>query len=282
LLRDLWQNEGVLATEPTAITLPARLDGAAADHLRSTILRIGAGATAVLDAAALTSIDSVAAARLLRVVADARGHGIAVRLGDMPEAVRRVLAEVDPAVLETVPPTARHPLARIGDGAFAAADAAAGVGRLMLDTASGLTVPFGRRGIKWDRTIQQMVLVGSTAVPIVAFISLLIGIVLSLNGATQLRQFGAAIFIANLVGISMTREMGPLLTAVIVSGRSGSAIAAEIGTMVISQEIDALQTMAISPIRFLVVPKVVALVVMLAIPDVVLWLPIQFGYTPGD
>ena len=173
------------------------------------------------------------------------------------------------AVLETTPPTARHPLERIGDGAFAAADGAAGVGRLMLDTVGGLTVPFGRRGIKWDRTIQQMVLVGSTAVPIVAFISLLIGIVLSLNGATQLRQFGAAIFIAKLVGISMTREMGPLLTAVIVSGRSGSAIAAEIGTMVISQEIDALQTMAISPIRFLVVPKVVALVVMLPLLTVV-------------
>jgi phospholipid/cholesterol/gamma-HCH transport system permease protein len=108
-----------------------------------------------------------------------------------------------------------------------------------------------------------MALVGADAVPIVVFISFLVGVVLALNGAAQLRQFGAAIFIANLVGISMTREMGPLITAVIVAGRTGSAIAAEIGSMVVSEEIDAMRTMAISPVRFLVVPKVLALALVM-------------------
>ena len=107
-----------------------------------------------------------------------------------------------------------------------------------------------------------MALVGSAAVPIVVFISFLIGVVLALNGATQLRQFGASIFIANLVAISMTREMGPLITAIIVAGRTGSAIAAEIGAMVVAEEIDAMRAMALSPVRFLVVPKVLALMLM--------------------
>jgi phospholipid/cholesterol/gamma-HCH transport system permease protein len=95
------------------------------------------------------------------------------------------------------------------------------------------------------------------------FISFLVGVVLALNGATQLRQFGAAIYIANLVAISMAREMAPLVTAVIVAGRSGSAIAAEIGTMVVSEEIDAMRTMGLNPVRYLVVPRVVALVTMM-------------------
>lgn len=265
----MWQKQGVEGSEPLATALPERLDGPAADRLRGTVLRARAGTAISIDAHALQALDSVAAARLLRIVAEARRRDITVRLRNLPDTLRPVLAEIDPGVLETPTTPARHPVETVGEHAFAAVDAAAGVGRLVLDTASGLSVPFGRRGIKWTRTVQQMVLVGSTAVPIVSFISLLIGVVLSLNGAQQLRQFGAAIFIANLVAISMTREMGPLLTAVIVSGRTGSAIAAEIGTMVISQEIDALQTMAISPIRFLVVPKVVALVTMLPLLTVV-------------
>src|SRR5262249_61270504 len=111
--------------------------------------------------------------------------------------------------------------------------------------------PWRGKSIKWDRTTEQIVKIGVDGVPIVTFLSFLIGAVLALNAASQLRQFGAAIYIANLVGVSMSREMAPLLTAVIVAGRSGSAITAELGTMVVSEEIDAMRTMALSPGRFL-------------------------------
>jgi len=119
--------------------------------------------------------------------------------------------------------------------------------------------PWRGKGIKWDRTNEQIVKIGLDGVPIVTFLSFLIGAVLALNAASQLRQFGASIYIANLVGVSVTREMGPLITAVIVAGRSGAAITAELGTMVVSEEIDALRTMALSPGRFMLLPRMLAL-----------------------
>jgi phospholipid/cholesterol/gamma-HCH transport system permease protein len=119
--------------------------------------------------------------------------------------------------------------------------------------------PWRGKGIKWDRTNEQIVKIGLEGVPIVTFLSFLIGAVLALNAASQLRQFGASIYIANLVGVSVTREMGPLITAIIVAGRSGAAITAELGTMVVAEEIDALRTMALSPGRFLLLPRVLAL-----------------------
>jgi phospholipid/cholesterol/gamma-HCH transport system permease protein len=250
---------------PETLRLPVAetLAGDTIRALRRTLLGVAPGTTVVLDCAALGALDSLAAARLLRLVAEARAAGRDVKLANLSEEVRSVLAEVDPAILKRETPPRRHPLEVIGERAIEAAGAAAAVQGLAGETLAGLARPFGHRGIKWDRTLRQMTLVGVEAVPIVLFISLLVGVVLALNGATQLRQFGAAIFIANLVGISMTREMGPLLTAVIVAGRSGSAIAAEIGSMVISEEVDAMRTMALSPVRFLVVPKVLALLLMM-------------------
>jgi phospholipid/cholesterol/gamma-HCH transport system permease protein len=246
------------------VPLPAELADRASRELARTLRRQPRGATVVLDCERLAALDSLGAARLLRAIAEGRNAGLEVRLARLGEAARRALGEVDPEILaETAPRPRRHPLEAIGALTLAAGDALAATASLARDTAAGLSLPFGPRGIKWDRTLQQMSLVGVSAVSIVIFISLLVGVVLALNGAAQLRQFGAAIFIANLVGISMTREMGPLLTAVIVSGRTGSAIAAEIGTMVISEEIDAMRTMALSPIRFLVVPKILALMLMM-------------------
>lgn len=97
---------------------------------------------------------------------------------------------------------------------------------------------------------------GVNAVPIVSLILLLIGIISGYQGAIQLKQFGADIYIADLIGVSITRELGPLMTAILVAGRSGSAFAAELGTMKVSEEIDALQSMGFDPIRFLVIPRI--------------------------
>ncbi len=123
--------------------------------------------------------------------------------------------------------------------------------------------PFRGRSVKWGAALHQMVLVGTNSVPIVSLISLFVGMVLALQGAYQLQKLGAAYYVASLVGISMTRELGPLITAIVVAGRSGSAFAAEIGTMKVSEELDALEAMGLNSIRFLVVPKYVAMLVML-------------------
>jgi phospholipid/cholesterol/gamma-HCH transport system permease protein len=104
---------------------------------------------------------------------------------------------------------------------------------------------------------------GADALPIVLLVTFLIGFVMGFQSAVQLEQFGADIYVADLVGLSITRELGPLMTAIIVSGRSGAAFAAELGTMSVSEEIDALRTLGIGPLRFLVFPRVLALVVAL-------------------
>jgi phospholipid/cholesterol/gamma-HCH transport system permease protein len=110
---------------------------------------------------------------------------------------------------------------------------------------------------------------GVGALPILSLITFFIGLILALQSAYELRKFGAMTFVASAVAISMTRELGPLITAIVVIGRSGSAFAAEIGTMKVTEEIDALETMAIDPIQFLVTPKFIAMIVML--PCLTIW-----------
>jgi phospholipid/cholesterol/gamma-HCH transport system permease protein len=123
--------------------------------------------------------------------------------------------------------------------------------------------PFKGRGLKWASALHQMVVAGVNSVPIVSLISLFIGIVLALQGAYQLEKFGASYYVTALVGVSMTRELGPLITAIIIAGRSGSAFAAELGTMKVSEEIDALEAMGLNSVRYLVVPKYLALLIMM-------------------
>jgi phospholipid/cholesterol/gamma-HCH transport system permease protein len=104
---------------------------------------------------------------------------------------------------------------------------------------------------------------GVEALPIVALVSLLVGLIMAFIGAVQLQLFGAEIYVANLVSLAMAREMGAVMTGVIMSGRTGAAFAAQIGSMQVNQEIDALKTLAISPLEFLVLPRMVALIVMM-------------------
>jgi phospholipid/cholesterol/gamma-HCH transport system permease protein len=96
------------------------------------------------------------------------------------------------------------------------------------------------------------------ALPIVALISFIVGLVMAFQAAVPMRMFGAELYVANLIGIAMVRELGPLMTAIVLAGRSASAFAAEIGTMRINEEIDALTVMGLDPVRFLIVPRVIA------------------------
>lgn len=122
--------------------------------------------------------------------------------------------------------------------------------------------PLRGRPVRFRAAVSEMVKAGYNSVPIVAVISLFIGIILAFQSAYQLKKVGALIYVANLVGVSITRELGPIITAIIVSGRSGSAFAAEIGSMKAAEEIDALISMGINPVRFIVVPKLIALMIM--------------------
>jgi phospholipid/cholesterol/gamma-HCH transport system permease protein len=119
------------------------------------------------------------------------------------------------------------------------------------------------RNLMWDRIWRLIERSGSDAVPIVTLLSFLMGAILAFQGAIQLRKFGANIFVADLVSLSICLEMGPLLTALIVSGRSGAAYAAHIGTMQVTEEVDALRVMAIDPIRYLVSPRILAVAFVL-------------------
>ena len=129
--------------------------------------------------------------------------------------------------------------------------------------------PLRGKPLRLQRAISQAMQVGVGALPILSLITFFIGLILALQGAYELRKFGALNYVASAVAISMTRELGPLITAIVVIGRSGSAFAAEIGTMKVTEEIDALETMAINPIHFLVTPKFLAMIVML--PCLTIW-----------
>lgn len=124
---------------------------------------------------------------------------------------------------------------------------------------------FNKDGRRKGSIYEQILLMGNNAVPIVFLLSFLIGLILSLQSAAQLRQFGANIYLVDLIVISMITEMGPMITAIIVAGRSGSAIAAEISTMKITEELDALKVMALNPLKYVVAPKMIAMTISLPI-----------------
>jgi len=114
---------------------------------------------------------------------------------------------------------------------------------------------------RWHAAVRQMLDIGVDALPMVALLAMCSGFILAMQGASELRRFGALHFVIDLVAVGFTRELGPLLTAIAVSGRSGSAFAAEIGTMKVTEEIDALKVMAFEPVEFVLAPKFLAALV---------------------
>ncbi len=129
--------------------------------------------------------------------------------------------------------------------------------------ASPRVLPFiGKRG-RWRATRQQMAVVGVDALPMVGIMSVCTGFILAMQAGAELRRFGALQYVMDTVAIAFTRELGPLLTAFVVSGRSGSAFSAEIGTMEVTSEIDALRTMPVDPIEFVLAPKYIASMIVI-------------------
>jgi phospholipid/cholesterol/gamma-HCH transport system permease protein len=146
----------------------------------------------------------------------------------------------------------------------------------LLDYAGGLTVQLwaGLRALpitlpisgsrnRWKSSVGQMLQVGVDALPMVGLMSICAGFILAMQGASELKRFGAIRYVIDLVSVGFTRELGPLLTAIAISGRSGSAFSAEIGTMKVTEEIDALRVMAFDPIEFVLAPKFLAALIMI-------------------
>jgi phospholipid/cholesterol/gamma-HCH transport system permease protein len=139
--------------------------------------------------------------------------------------------------------------------------------RALLEFAGELAVAILRaarrpRSVRWSNAWLTAEQAGVDGLPIIALVGFLLGLILAFEAGIAMRRFGAEIFVANLLAISMLRELGPLVTAIILAGRTGSAFAAELGTMKVGEEIDALITMGLEPVRFLVLPRVLAAVTM--------------------
>ncbi|MBT8131375.1 MAG: ABC transporter permease [Gammaproteobacteria bacterium] len=204
---------------------------------------------------------------LCRVATSWRQNGRTVSFSGEDEQTRQLFRLIKEQDLESTPPA--HP----GTPGFLE-----NLGRDSLDfvnqqlsflsfigniTFSSLRILLTPARLRWNRVVQDSEEAGFDALPIVGLLSFLIGVVIAYQGGVVLIQYGAGIFIADLVGLAMLRELAPLITAIIVAGRTGSAYTAQIGTMMVTEEISALRTMGIPPINLLVLPKLFALVVML-------------------
>ena len=149
--------------------------------------------------------------------------------------------------------SAKHMLRELGKNFIELSRHAGGISYLFVATLRGLTQP-----IRWQAVFEQMYKIGVTSLPLVFLTALFTGMVLSLQSAYQLKLFTAQQFTSDLVALSVTRELGPVLTAMVVAGRVGASIAAELGTMKVTEQIDAMEALAVDPVRYLVVPRVIA------------------------
>jgi len=204
----------------------------------------------------------------LQGVEDAAGErGIPVEREGLPAGVRRLI-ELARAVPERegarVERVRESWLARLGRFGFKVWDGAVEEVTFLGQTALAL-MRFMRGRASYRRTDLRLLIrqTGVDALGIVSVVSFLFGMILAFVGAVQLEQFGAAIYVADLVAVGMVRDMAAFMTAIVVAGRSGAAFAAQLGTMKVTEEVDALRTTGISPIEFLVVPRIVALVAMM-------------------
>lgn len=213
-----------------------------------------------LDMSAVAAIDTAGVAIVAAFARRALAAGTRVGLVGLSDNVARTLdlfPMPDPAAVEEVQRDGL--LERIAERWVLAREVGLAYLILCADILWFATQAVVKRTIRAREVANQMAAMGSQALGVVGLMSFLIGGVLALQAAAQLRQFGASVFVADLLSVSLTRELGPLITAIMVAGRSGSAVAAEIGTMVITEEIDALRTMGLNPTRFLIVPRIMAI-----------------------
>ncbi len=219
-----------------------------------------------IDLGGIDQLDSAGAMALLKLKEEMETRSISLRLMDLMKECENILTLLDASAFSAAPlPKERRPgiFGRIGDGALEIGEDIVSLmdflGALIIALLKCLVRP---RTVRWRDVLHYMEQAGVEGLPIVGLISLLVGLIIAFMSSLQLKPLGGNIFVASLVGIAVVKELGPLMTAIIVAGRSGSSFAAEIGTMVVNEELDALSTMGFDPIEFLAVPKVIAAIVV--------------------
>jgi len=252
-----------------------------------TAVRTPGAGVLVVDAAQLLALDSAGAWLLQDLAQRLAAAGVQLRWQGLTPQAQQLLALVaqqmaQQAATQPAQPPARGPsdlLASVGQRVVASLTEGLAmlsfIGESALAAAGWLRHPSRCR---WRPVLFNLRSAGVDALPIVGLLSFLLGVVVAYQSADQLRQYGANVFIADIVGISMLREFAPLITAIIIAGRSGSAYAAQIGTMAVTEELDAMRTIGIAPLEMLVLPKLLALLV--ALPLLTVWADL-LGVTGG-
>ena len=233
-------------------------------------MKPSARGTVELDASEIERLDSAGAWLIVRTMREIEDGGSKVSLSGLSERYKPLLDNI--AEEHKAPPAEipeRHTfdalLERLGHGTMDAVRQGYGMlgylGRVTVEASEVVVKPKGN--LRVNALVQQIEETGLNALPIVGLLAFLIGIVLAYQGADQLKRFGAEIFTINLLGVGVLREVGGLITAIIVAGRSGSAFTAHIGTMRVNEEIDAMQTIGINTVDALVLPRIIGLVITL-------------------
>jgi phospholipid/cholesterol/gamma-HCH transport system permease protein len=238
--------------------------------LEAVLVQLGDGSDVkrlVFSTEALGRWDSLLMTELIRLIDYGEKQGIQVDITTLPEGIQGLLSLVY-AVPERVGARRQEInvpwLAVIGKGGLSIVNDAHALVVFIGETALSISALMrGKARFRWVDLWRYIQDCGPSALPIVTLISLLVGLILAFVGAVQLALFGAQIYIADLVGLGMTREMGGLMAAIIMSGRTGASYAAQLGTMQVNSEIDALKTMGFDPMEFLVLPRILALVLIM-------------------
>ncbi len=250
------------------LALAGRLDADSTGAVWTDLARAveTAPGSIVIHAEKVDYCDGFGAGLLLDLQRRALAKGRALRIEGLQPAFQEMVGAFDPEHYKTLD---------IGRGAQTSAVTSIGqaatdvvkdlrgfvtfIGELALALIWAVRNP---RSVRWKDAIRTAEVAGADALPVVVLVGFLIGFVMAFQSAIPMREYGADVFVASLVGLAMVRELGPIMTAVALAGRSGAAFAAELGTMKVNEEISALTTMGLSPARFLIVPRVIAAVLM--------------------
>ena len=226
-----------------------------------------------VDLSRVEYLDSAGALGLLQLEDKAKARSISLQFVNVTEEAKRIMGLIDRKALSMKPLAGEkrsNIIEQIGEGSLRMFNDFVSIITFLGDLLTALARSFFHpRAVRLEDVFFYMKRAGVDGLPIVGLISFLLGLIIAFMSSLQLKQFGANIYVASLVGVAMVSELGPIMTAIIVAGRSGSAFAAEIGTMKVNEEVDALVTMGFDPTQFLAVPKVLS--AMVAVPILTLY-----------
>jgi phospholipid/cholesterol/gamma-HCH transport system permease protein len=262
-----------LTIESTArgVMLRGALTVLAGESAREALRSVqGRGHAITVDGSTLTALDTVGALWLVELQRRLEGEGKTVEWAGFGKPQLALLARVaevmqpEKGKREAGVKVEHKALVKVGRATVALGKGLMQLFSLLGEVVTGLSeVAVGRRAFRWNALVRHMHEAGLNAVPIVMLISFLMSIVLAYQGVAQLKMFGAQQYAINLVAVSVLREMGGLLAAIMVAGRSGSSFTSEIGVMKIREEVDALTVMGMTPLDVMILPRIVALIVVL-------------------